>query len=523
LGRGPGADIQLDDEHVAERHAELRHCPFGQWWIHDYGNAAGTLVNGERVRSRILSPDDTIAIGRFDIQVRPISSAATGESEIPPAIRQRTESLDDDADRISVVEPRSEDGCVDAVEPVGALQLTAAMQLSRHLMRLKSARDRREALCAFLVGPLHATRACVVRLRGDETAVVLWGSPSAAEGPSHRLSQTLLNALWQRRELVAATTTVRAHDDRFHVVLACPLRDHGQRVDAVYVELSSEHNTDAWRALLVMVARAYQHAELWWTTSNARPAAAAVEQELQTARSLQQRLIVKADGYPEGLELVTEYQPCLWVGGDYMDAITLPDGRALLVIADVCGKGMQGAMVASSLHTLVRATIEGGEELLMLIGRMNRYLSRHLPDDSYVTLVAVVLDPHTGALECINAGHPPAIICGQDGTLRRLQCGKNLALGMWETTTFERQIDRLEDDEILILYTDGLSEGVDEQRDPTAWALWQGVSQFVQHDARDPLTGLADELRRMLRQARGAKLATDDAAFILARTSRLAS
>jgi serine phosphatase RsbU (regulator of sigma subunit) len=157
----------------------------------------------------------------------------------------------------------------------------------------------------------------------------------------------------------------------------------------------------------------------------------------------------------------------------------------------------------------------------MLIGRMNRYLSRHLPDDSYVTLVAVVLDPDTGALECINAGHPPAMICAEDGTLRRLQSGRNLALGMWETTSFERQTDRLEDDEILILYTDGLSEGLDEQRDPTAWALWQGVSQFVQHDARDPLTGLANELRRMLRQARGAKIATDDAAFILARTSRL--
>jgi hypothetical protein len=386
-------------------------------------------------------------------------------------------------------------------------------------MRVETARERREALCSWLVDPLGATQAQFVRLRAEGAAAILGGSTLQGASSPH-LSRTLLQALWERRELVTATSHLPCDALGRRALLACPVRDRDGILDAIYVELGSNHATEEWRALVEMVVHAYLHADMASRMSGERQATADVEQELKTARMLQQQLFAKVDTYPEGLDVIMEHQPCLWVGGDYVDAVTLPDGRVLLVTADVCGKGLEGAMVASSLHTLVRATVDSGEGLASLVCRMNRYLCSHLPDHAYVTLVAVLIDPKTGRFECVNAGHPPAMVCAEDGTLRRLQSARNVALGMWPTP-FETEDDCLAPGEILILYTDGLSDSVDSERESTDPTLWEAVAGVVRDRGHDPFHGLADELKRRLYDGRTARFATDDAAFLLARASRI--
>jgi serine phosphatase RsbU (regulator of sigma subunit) len=84
-----------------------------------------------------------------------------------------------------------------------------------------------------------------------------------------------------------------------------------------------------------------------------------------------------------------------------------------------------------------------------------------LPGDTFVTLVAVLIDPQDARLRYVNAGHPPALVVGADGAVRRVACGQNLPLGL-DSATLEAGEDQLQPGEVLVLYTDGLIEQVDE-------------------------------------------------------------
>jgi serine phosphatase RsbU (regulator of sigma subunit) len=142
--------------------------------------------------------------------------------------------------------------------------------------------------------------------------------------------------------------------------------------------------------------------------------------------------------------------------------VPLPDGRVLCAIADVCGKGLHAAMVGFSLHTMVRAAADANPPLSDLVERVNKHLCAWLPESSFVTMVAVTVDPATGDLEVVNAGHPPAFVVTQRGRLTELQAAENPALGI-APATMTSQRARLQPGEVLAMYTDGLTELTDPE------------------------------------------------------------
>ncbi len=194
----------------------------------------------------------------------------------------------------------------------------------------------------------------------------------------------------------------------------------------------------------------------------------------------------------------------------------MPDGRVLFTVADVCGKGLQAALVTSSLHTMVRASVDIQPTLTALVERVNRHLCSFLPSHSFVTMVAVAVDPATGEIECVNCGHPPVLVVDRDGDLRMLQSAINPALGMMPTT-LESERGVLEFGDVLAMYTDGLTE----LRNPAKEMLGEEQlgERFSRICAARPGEGSADiaeALRRMLDEFGGDQLPEDDRAFLLA-------
>src|SRR5207237_776453 len=111
-----------------------------------------------------------------------------------------------------------------------------------------------------------------------------------------------------------------------------------------------------------------------------------------------------------GLDVAIGFVPCQAVGGDYVDALRMGDGRVLLAVADVCGKGMAAALVASSVYTLVHSGVQARMAFRPLMEHVNRYLCDTLTAGSFVTMFAAAIDPQTGEMEYANAGHPPALV-----------------------------------------------------------------------------------------------------------------
>ena len=183
-----------------------------------------------------------------------------------------------------------------------------------------------------------------------------------------------------------------------------------------------------------------------------------MESEQVAAQAIQQTL------QPDPAETIAGYaievctRPFRNVGGDYLDFVTLPDGRAILAVADVSGKGMAAALLSANLQALVRTLATMVPDPLDLTMRINEHLWRYTPDDRYVTAVFIVLTPSTGEITYVNAGHnPPIIWC--DGTLTRLD-PSGVPLGMFRRSAYESRDARIPPGGSLLLFTDGLTDSI---------------------------------------------------------------
>ena len=192
------------------------------------------------------------------------------------------------------------------------------------------------------------------------------------------------------------------------------------------------------------------------------------------------------------MEVAIGFEPCLWIGGDYANVLAAPDGRIGLIVADVSGKGLPAAMVATGVHSVVDATVSQGKSLCEMAQGLNRFLINSMDRQSHLTVLAVLFDPLTGHMEYLNAGHPPILVAAPDGQVRELNWGYNPPLGVLPTSP---QIDtaELRPGELLFLYTDGLSEmydaagkmlGVDGVKIQLGEALFGQLKSFPRPTAR---------------------------------------
>src|SRR5207248_801229 len=133
----------------------------------------------------------------------------------------------------------------------------------------------------------------------------------------------------------------------------------------------------------------------------------------------------------------------------------------VLAMADVCGKGLGAALVASSIHTMVHASALAGMGPRELMANLNQYLRTMLPEDSFVTMVCLGVDARTGEYECVNAGHPPALLLSPGKEPVELQSAANLPLGV-ASDEIACERGTIQSGELLALYTDGLTELSDE-------------------------------------------------------------
>jgi serine phosphatase RsbU (regulator of sigma subunit) len=188
-----------------------------------------------------------------------------------------------------------------------------------------------------------------------------------------------------------------------------------------------------------------------------------------------------------------------------------------LIVADVSGKGLPAAMVATGVHSVVDASISQGKSLAEMAEDLNRFLINSMDRQSHLTVLAVLYDPKTGKTEYLNAGHPPIMVCKPDGAVRELNFGQNPPLGVLPTSP-SIDTELLHPHELLFLYTDGLTEMYDADEKMLGLA---GVKTLIGalHSAHAelPLAQLRDKLSQRLDEIRGSSPVTDDRTFLLAR------
>ena len=187
-----------------------------------------------------------------------------------------------------------------------------------------------------------------------------------------------------------------------------------------------------------------------------------IEQELRVARLIQQTLLPKTlPGLP-GYDVAAYYQPAREVGGDFYDFLQLPDGRLVVIVGDVSGKGVPAAIVMAITRTMLRAAYRLGSPGEIL-EQVNNHLFPDIPPNMYVTCLAILLDTRTGHLQYANAGHGLPYLRHADGVSELRATG--MPLGLMPNMSYEDKEIILKPRESVLLYSDGLVEAHDPRRE----------------------------------------------------------
>jgi sigma-B regulation protein RsbU (phosphoserine phosphatase) len=238
-----------------------------------------------------------------------------------------------------------------------------------------------------------------------------------------------------------------------------------------------------------------------------------MEEELQVARRVQERFLPKELPETPGLSIAAKSVFCLEVAGDYYDVIALPDGRTALAIGDVSGKGAGAALIMANLQASLRALCGLGLTLDNLMLRANELIHQNTEPDQFITLFVGVFDPRQSVLRYVNAGHNFPILIRRSGREQMLDQG-GLILGPFPDATFDQGCVRLATGDTLLLYTDGVSEAMNESGDELGEEL---VRDVVRAHSEEPPAEIIAQVMSLVNLHQGNRSPEDDQTLLAVR------
>ena len=235
-----------------------------------------------------------------------------------------------------------------------------------------------------------------------------------------------------------------------------------------------------------------------------------LQREMDIARTIQAGFLPHALPQATGWDVAAWFQPARHVGGDFYDAYALREGqRIVLVVADVCDKGVGAALFMALFRSLLRAQAETllasdgdiATQACELVASVNDYIARtHERDNMFATVFLAVLDPRSGELVYVNAGHEAPVVCDAGGARARLP-PTGPAVGLMPGAVFSAASIAMGVGETLVAFTDGVTDAVDgegvtysEQR-----LLWRLASSAGQ--AQQTVAAVREDLQAAMGQA----------------------
>jgi serine phosphatase RsbU (regulator of sigma subunit) len=241
-----------------------------------------------------------------------------------------------------------------------------------------------------------------------------------------------------------------------------------------------------------------------------------LERELQMAHEVQTSFLPHEVPQIPGWEVVARWQPAREVSGDYYDFVPRRDGHLGLVIADVAGKGMPAALFMVLTRSIIRASLGLAQLPEQGITSANRLLCADAAGGMFVTLLYALLNPESGQLTYVNAGHEPPLLYRADGGQLTELRPTGMALGVVEDTPYEQRTVQLDPGDFCVLYTDGLTDVIDAQERDFGIERLQRVLLEHQHA---PAADIATALERAVADFAGPSAPFDDVALVVIKRS----
>lgn len=302
----------------------------------------------------------------------------------------------------------------------------------------------------------------------------------------------------------------------FHTrsMLCMPMRDGQGNIIGVFQLINkndgefSPEDVEFLQDLSIHAALAIRQAEWHRDAMEKR----AMETEMGIAREIQSHLLPARCPEVVGWDLAAFCQSCQAVGGDYFN-LFMNDGRLVAAIGDVAGKGVPAALLMASVHAALQAPLMMNVRMSPSdrVGYINQFVYTTAPHNRFITFFYAELDPKTGSLQYINAGHNPPLYVSANSAPQLLPKG-GLPLGVQAQSPYLTVDFKMHPGQILVLYTDGISEAMNPQQEEFGE---QRLREEVQALAGCNAQEIVDGLLQRVEAFRGTAAPHDDQTLVV--------
>ncbi|HEY0462502.1 MAG TPA: SpoIIE family protein phosphatase [Pyrinomonadaceae bacterium] len=523
IGRSARSDICIPDAFASRLHAEIRK-EGDAYWLQDLGSANGTRYNGNVVSLPIpLISGGEVQIGETVITFEDERLRASKSATL---IADHTDALD--PSKTIALSPQK-NPTAEFLDSQFTTRNELLGLISKVGIALLSSSGLDETLnqVASLVFEAVPAERVVIMLRDETMEGGMKISVARLRGKDEtleevRISRTVMDEVLKNGKSVL--TADAQHDPRYasqtiallgiRSVLAVPMSVNINDVfGLIYADSPTNEATFSEEHLNILTTLAsvasirVENARLL----EERFERERMERELELATEIQQRFQPSAPPIMEGYEFQGISFSCYEIGGDYYDFIRLHDGKMLVALGDVSGKGTAAALLMSSLHAAIHAQVSARSPLPEIIRSVNQYLSENTPTNRFVTLFLAELNPSDGTLRYINAGHNPPLIGRTDGTVEQLASG-GFPLGIMPLAEYEIGETGLNSGEALVVYSDGVSEAANLKGEEFGM---ERLSNVISKNLAASASGLRDKVESSLSNFTQTAPAGDDITLVI--------
>lgn len=498
MGRHPNCEIVLDNVAVSRYHAQILES-HGFYYLEDLHSRNGTLLNGTIIEGRTeLHENDTISI--CDIQMQFLLDYQDTPDFIDSAIQQTMEvsnrPLKTEAQSLDMDGSSPNEGVLDGSSIISQLDLNtsshlrisvkpevklhAVLEISQILSRALKLDEVLPRILDGLFKIFAQADQGFIMLQSPERKKLVVKATKArrqADEDSIRISTTIVRQAIMSGAAILSADAVE--DDRFKMsesitslrirsMMCVPLvsqggdilgviqiatRDIGQQFD--------KDDLDVLVAITQQASLAVENAKLHEDLVKQRD----IERDLEFAHQIQLGLLPHSRPKFKEYEFFDYYESAQSVGGDYFDYIALPNGKLVVTLGDVAGKGVPAAILMARLYASARYQILSKPSADQALAELNTEIASSGVGLRFITFVMAVLDPKKHTVSLVNAGHmAPLLRKSADGTVVTVAQDKSgMPLGVLKDQTFHVETFSLEKGDTLVFYTDGVTEAMDTE------------------------------------------------------------
>ena len=501
VGRSSDNDVQVAMARVSKVHAGLK-IDGERIFVRDMKSRNGTELNGKPVGDAWVEVPMGSLVSFAGALMRRGSPATTaahrllGDHQVSASLRYNMSQGYSNAARSRLMDRSSE-----------LFELLASSEDQNAI---------ETAACSFVAQCVPAERVVMLADSGEATSVeasARWTKTGNPDAPL-QLSSTIVGSVLRERDSVLVANPLE--DPRFggqqsimalslRSAMAAPLFDNQRVRGIIYVDTTDPKVRYTQADLEVLTATANAVAVKLRNLS--------LEEEIGTAARIQRAMLPSGVYVPEGYEIDAHQMMCRAVGGDLYFVGVRPNGRALIALGDVTGKGMPAALAMSASIVCIGLLADIDSDLLSVASRLHRQLFRSLSREQFITLFLGELDLKTGTMTYINAGHEPPLIVHQDGSMEQIE-STTMPFAMIEEIPLEISEMTLAPGDTMAIFSDGIPEAT------TSGDKFLGladVKEVLINHRGEPLPNIRDRIVKIVETFLAGGPASDDVTLVMLR------